>query len=161
MIASRYPADRTAASTAARFAESSRAISTGAISTRPSAPRCRTRNSRNPSGGAVSGPEVAEVVEHEPVGDVRETLGGGERCEVPEQLGLAVIAALGVVARVGGVFDLVRTNGPVRETELAGHLAGQRPLLTGERCAVRRHGQGAAAQHLVRAHRQVGAVHTA
>ena len=101
----------------------------------------------------MAGADVRKVVHDRAVGHVAVAAGGGDRQQVAEQLGLAVEASIGVVARVGGVLDLGREDHPVREAEVAREAEGHLPLRGGERRRVGGDGQGPLAEHAVRAHR--------
>src|SRR6185436_20850631 len=81
-------------------------------------PRLRERAAHARLGRrAPAGPEVAEVVHDHSVGDVAAPLRGRGGHEAAEQLGLAVVAAVRLVARVERVLQLVSAEEKMPEAE--------------------------------------------
>ncbi len=95
--------------------------------------------------GALPGTEVARVVGDLAVGDGLETALGADRLQHVEELGLAVVAARGVVHRVERVLDLLRRDEPVLDAERLGAGARVAPIALGVRRRIGRHGEDALA----------------
>ena len=66
----------------------------------------------------------------------------GQGHEMREQLRLAEVAAVAVVARVGGIGQLLRAHEAVAEAELLGDLPGHPALLLGQGLRIGGHGEG-------------------
>ena len=93
---------------------------------------------------------IAEVVEVRAQQHVREAERVGARARDLEQLGLAVVAAIGRVLREPRPFQLVRLDDLQPRADVGGQLARRLPLAGGHRDRHRGQRQAAIAEHVVR-----------
>jgi len=109
-------------------------------------------------GGLLAGAELGAVVEVHAIGDVGEVAGGAEVLHLLEELVFAMEAALGVVALVVGVFELVGVEDLDWDVMVGGEGEGGGEFGAGERGGVGDDGLHVFAESLMGGVGEVGGV---